>query len=94
MFWMKIIYVKFKKSLDIILYLCYIIIRTKRINDTGGQIMKRYAKESYWIAKEERAEYEAEQERKEREYEMTQEDIDDIKYREARENGELDYIFG
>lgn len=56
--------------------------------------MKRYAKASYWIAKEERAEYEAEQERKEREYEMTQEDIDDIKYREARENGELDYIFG
>lgn len=51
--------------------------------------MKRYAKESYWIAKEERAEYEAEQE-----YEMTQEDIDDIKYQEARENGELDYIFG
>lgn len=55
--------------------------------------MKRYAKASYWIAKEERAEYEAEQEQKER-YEMTQEDIDDIKYREARENGELDYIFG
>lgn len=50
----------------------------------------RYAKESYWIAKEERAE----QERKEREYEMTQEDINDIKYQEARENGELDYIFG
>ena len=50
----------------------------------------RYAKESYWIAKEERAE----QEQKEREYEMTQEDIDDIKYQEARENGELDYIFG
>ena len=56
--------------------------------------MKRYATEAYWIAKEERAEYEAEQERKEREYEMTQEDIDDIKYREARENGRLDYIFG
>ena len=55
---------------------------------------KRFAEASYWIAKEERAEYEAEQERKEREYEMTQEDIDDIKYREARENGELDYIFG
>lgn len=55
--------------------------------------MKRYAKGSYWIAKEERAEYEAEQERKER-YEMTQEDIDDIKYREARESGKLDYIFG
>lgn len=90
MFWMKIIPVKFKKSLDIILYLCYIIIRTKRINDTGGLNMKRYATEAYWIAKEERAE----QERKEREYEMTQEDIDDIKYREARENGELDYIFG
>lgn len=52
--------------------------------------MKRYATEAYWIAKEERAE----QGRKEREYEMTQEDIDDIKYREARENGELDYIFG
>ena len=54
----------------------------------------RYAKTEYWIAKEERAEYEAEQERKECEYEMTQEDIDDIKYREARENRELDYIFG
>ena len=54
----------------------------------------RYAKTEYWLAKEERAEYEAEQERKECEYEMTQEDIDDIKYREARENGEFDYIFG
>ena len=54
----------------------------------------RYAKTEYWIAKEERAEYEAEQERKEREYEITQEDIDDIKYQEARGNGELDYIFG
>lgn len=53
----------------------------------------RYAKTEYWLAKEERAEYEAEQKRKER-YEMTQEDIDDIKYREARENWELDYIFG
>lgn len=53
----------------------------------------RYAKTEYWFAKEEREEYEAEQKRKER-YEMTQEDIDDIKYREARENGELDYIFG
>ena len=53
----------------------------------------RYAKTEYWLAKEERAEYEAEQEQKER-YEMTQEDIDDIKYREARENGVLDYIFG
>ena len=50
----------------------------------------RYAKTEYWLAKEEQAE----QERKEREYEMTQEDIDDIKYREARENGEFDYIFG
>lgn len=50
----------------------------------------RYAKTEYWLAKEERAE----QERKEREYEITQEDIDDIKYQEARENGELDYIFG
>ena len=53
----------------------------------------RYAKTEYWLAKEERAEYEAEQERKER-YEITQEDIDDIKYQEERENGELDYIFG
>lgn len=52
--------------------------------------MKRYATEAYWIAKEERKE----QERKEQEYEMTQEDIDDIKYQEKRENGELDYIFG
>ena len=42
----------------------------------------RYAKTEYWLAKEERAEYEAEQERKECEYEMTQEDIDDIKYNE------------
>ena len=42
----------------------------------------RYAKTEYWLAKEERAEYEEEQERKEREYEMTQEDIDDIKYNE------------
>ena len=50
----------------------------------------RYAKTEHWLAKEERAE----QERKEREYEITQEDIDDIKYQEARENGELDYIFG
>ena len=50
----------------------------------------RYAKTEYWLAKEERAE----QERKEREYEITQEYIDDIKYQEARENGELDYIFG
>ena len=41
----------------------------------------RYAKTEYWLAKEERAEYEAEQERKER-YEITQEDIDDIKYNE------------
>ena len=54
----------------------------------------RYAKTEYWLAKEERAEYEAEQERKERKYEITQEDIDDIKYQEARENGEFDYIFG
>ena len=53
----------------------------------------RYAKTEYWIAKEERAEYEEEQKRKER-YEMTQEDIYDVKYQEARENGELDYIFG
>lgn len=53
----------------------------------------RYAKTEYWLAKEERAEYEAEQERK-GQYKMTQEDIDDIKYRESRENGELDYIFG
>ena len=53
----------------------------------------RYAKTEYWLAKEERAEYEAEQERKEQ-YEMTQEDIDDIKYQETRENGEFDYIFG
>ena len=53
----------------------------------------RYAKTEDWLAKEERVEYEAEQERKEHEYEMTQEDINDIKYQEARENGELDYIF-
>ena len=54
----------------------------------------RYAKTEYWLAKEEREAYEAEQKRTELEYEMTPEDIDDIKYREARENGELDYIFG
>ena len=52
----------------------------------------RYAKESYWLAKEERAEYEAEQERKE--YQWSEEDEADLRYREARENGELDYIFG
>ena len=56
----------------------------------NGGLNIRYAKTEYWLAKEERAE----QERKEREYEMTQADIDDLKYREARENGELDYIFG
>lgn len=56
--------------------------------------MKRYATESYWIAKEERAEYEAEQERKEKEYQQSEYDEADRRYREARENGELDYIFG
>ena len=33
----EIIPVKFKKRLDIILNLCYIIIRTKSINDIGGK---------------------------------------------------------
>ncbi len=54
----------------------------------------RYAKESYWLAKEERAEYEAEQERREKEYQWTEYDEADRRYNEARENGELDYIFG
>lgn len=88
---MKIISVKFEKRLDRFFFWVYNHIRNR---DTGGFNMKRYAKTEYWLAKEERAEYEAEQERKEREYEMTQEDIDDIKYRETRESGELDYIFG
>lgn len=49
----------------------------------------RYAKEEYWIAKEEHEQYEAEQE-----YELTDDDIADILYREARESGEFDWIFG
>ena len=56
--------------------------------------MKRYAKSEYWLAKEERAEHEAEQERKEKEYQWSEYDEEDQRYREARENGELDYIFG
>lgn len=56
--------------------------------------MKRYARTEYWLAKEERAEYEAEQEQKEKEYQQSEYDEADRRYHEARENGELDYIFG
>lgn len=45
---MKIIYVKFKESLDIILNLCYIIIRTKRINDMGGETNAEHCTHGYY----------------------------------------------
>ena len=50
--------------------------------------MKRYAKAEYWIAKEEREEREEEEARLEEErrnYEMTDEDIADIRYNEERD---------
>ena len=46
---------------------------------------KRFAKTSYWIAKEEREEEEAKQEEERRNYELTEEDIADIRYNEARD---------
>lgn len=46
---------------------------------------KRYAKTSYWIAKEEREQEEARQEEERRNYELTDEDIADIRYNEERD---------
>lgn len=46
---------------------------------------KRFAKSSYWIAKEEREEEEAKQEEERRNYELTEEDIADIRYNEERD---------
>ena len=46
---------------------------------------KRYAKTSYWIAKEERKEWEAKQEEERKNYQMTEEDIADIRYNEERD---------
>ena len=46
---------------------------------------KRFAKTSYWIAKEEREEEEAKQEEERRNYELTEEDIADIRYNEERD---------
>lgn len=46
---------------------------------------KRFAKTSYWIAKEEREEEEAKQEEECKNYELTEEDIADIRYNEERD---------
>lgn len=46
---------------------------------------KRFAKAEYWIAKEEREEEEAKQEEECRNYELTEEDIADIRYNEERD---------
>ena len=46
---------------------------------------KRFAKSSYWIAKEEREEDEAMLEEERRNYELTEEDIADIRYNEERD---------
>lgn len=46
---------------------------------------KRFAKSSYWIAKEEREEEEDKQEEERRNYELTEEDIADIRYNEERD---------
>ena len=46
---------------------------------------KRYAKTSYWIAKEEREKEEARLEEERKNYELTEEDIADIRYNEARD---------
>ena len=46
---------------------------------------KRFAKSSYWLAKEEREEEEAKQEEERRSYELTEEDIADIRYNEERD---------
>ena len=48
-------------------------------------MLKRYAKSSYWIAKEEREEEEAKQEEERRNYELTEEDIADVRYNEERD---------
>ena len=45
----------------------------------------RYAKPEYWIAKEEREEEEARLEEKSKNYELTEWDIADIHYNEARD---------
>ena len=46
---------------------------------------KRFAKTSYWIAKEEREEEETKQEEERKNYELTEEDIADIHYNEKRD---------
>lgn len=46
---------------------------------------KRFAEISYWIAKEEREEEEARLEEECKNYELTEEDIADIRYNEARD---------
>ena len=46
---------------------------------------KRYAKAEYWIAKEEREEEEASLEEERKNYELTEEDIADIRYNEERD---------
>lgn len=47
--------------------------------------MKRYAKAEYWILKEEREEEEARLEEERKNYELTEEDIADIRYNEERD---------
>ena len=46
---------------------------------------KRFAKAEYWIAKEEREEEEERLEEECKNYELTEEDIADIRYNEARD---------
>lgn len=46
---------------------------------------KRYAKAEYWIAKEERKEEEARLEEERKNYELTEEDIADVRYNEERD---------
>ena len=46
---------------------------------------KRFAEISYWIAKEEREEEEARLEEECKNYELTEEDMADIRYNEARD---------
>ena len=46
---------------------------------------KRFAKTSYWIAKEEREEEETRLEEESKNYELTEEDIADIRYNEERD---------
>ena len=48
-------------------------------------MLKRFAKAEYWIAKEEREEEEARLEEERRNYELTEEDIADIRYNESRD---------